>query len=207
MEKLKEIYERLKDTKSDINEHLPTLYKYALEVDSILELGVRGAVSSYALMYGLASNNFDRKIIFYNDIKPCEIGELEYFGRELGIDVKKQWINDLNLKLDRKYELIFIDTWHVYGQLKRELNKFSTLATKYIILHDTMIDADKGEANRLKQNYILLSQISRIPIDEILNGLRPAIEEFLIKNPEWKIKEVFENNNGLTVLERIIKKE
>ena len=36
--------------------------------------------------------------------------------------MKKQWINDLNLKLEKKYDLIFID-WN--GQLIRELNKFA----------------------------------------------------------------------------------
>lgn len=28
----------------------------------------------------------------------------------------------------------FIDTWHVYEELKRELNKFSKITNKYIIL-------------------------------------------------------------------------
>ena len=33
-----------------------------------------------------------------------------------------EWINDLDLDLkDRRFDLTFIDTWHVYGQLKREL--------------------------------------------------------------------------------------
>ena len=30
--------------RSDINEHLPILYKYATECDSVIELGVRGCV-------------------------------------------------------------------------------------------------------------------------------------------------------------------
>ena len=33
-------------------------------------------------------------------------------------------------------------------------------------------------------------------------GLWPAIEEFLTDNHEWYLKERFENNNGLTILER-----
>jgi hypothetical protein len=40
------------------------------------------------------------------------------------------------------------------------------------------------------------------PIEEITCGLWKAIEEFLANNPEWKLKERFVNNNGLTVLER-----
>ena len=49
-----------------------------------------------------------------------------------------------------------------------------------------------------------LSKITNLPVNEILNGLWPAIEEFLVSNPEWILKERFTNNNGLTVLEKTI---
>ena len=44
---------------------------------------------------------------------------------------------------------------------------------------------------------------SGYPIEEIECGLKNAINEFLFVNRDWRQKEVFENNNGLTVLERI----
>jgi hypothetical protein len=34
-------------------------------------------------------------------------------------------------------ELLFIDTWHVFRQLYRELDLLHSLAKKYILLHDT----------------------------------------------------------------------
>jgi len=43
--------------KSCINEHLPRLFKYASECESIIELGVRGCVSSWAFVFGLLNNN------------------------------------------------------------------------------------------------------------------------------------------------------
>ena len=46
---------------SDINEHLPTLYKYSNDCESVLELGVRGIVSSWAISYGLLNNNKPNK--------------------------------------------------------------------------------------------------------------------------------------------------
>ena len=36
-----------------------------------------------------------------------------------------------------------------------------------------------------------------------LIGLMKAIFEFLSQNNNWKIKEIFTNNNGLTILEKI----
>ena len=64
MEPIVNKYNILCKNSSDINEHLPTLYKYASECESIVELGVRGVISSYALVYGLLSNNSSKKRIF-----------------------------------------------------------------------------------------------------------------------------------------------
>jgi len=44
--------------------------------------------------------------------------------------------------------LVFIDTWHVYGQLKRELAKYAPLTKKYILMHDTTVDEWVGESVR-----------------------------------------------------------
>ena len=41
----------LRKKRSDINEHLPTLHDYASKCESVLELGVRGVISSYAFIY------------------------------------------------------------------------------------------------------------------------------------------------------------
>jgi hypothetical protein len=41
------------------------------------------------------------------------------------LNLDYRWVNDLDLQLDSPVDLTFIDTWHVYGQLKRELHKFN----------------------------------------------------------------------------------
>jgi len=203
MEPIVNKYNILCKNSSDINEHLPTLYKYASECESIVELGVRGVISSYALVYGLLSNNSSKKRILLNDIKPCDISELLRLTENLEINVKYEWINDLDLEITENYDLTFIDTWHVYAQLKRELEKFSKLTNKYIIMHDTTIDDYKGETIRSGWNAEVQSRQTGFPVDEINKGLLPAITEFVESNPNWRIREKFDNNNGLTVLERI----
>ena len=81
--------------------------------------------------------------------------------------------SSLEIELFR-HDLLFIDTIHSYEQLSQELKLHSPHTTKYIIMHDTVIPE-----------------------------MQKAIREFLIANPDWKPKEVFDNNNGLTVLQRI----
>ena len=204
MQNIQNRYNSLCKQESDINEHLPTLYKYATQCESIIELGVRGVVSSYAFVYGLLNNNSSNKKILLNDIEQCNISRLLQLTNHLKIDIKYDWVNDLDLEIKENYDLTFIDTWHVYGQLKRELEKFSKVTNKYIIMHDTTIDEIDGETiRRDDMNAEEQTLESGIPLNEINKGLKPAIDEFLENNSNWKIKEVFTNNNGLTVLEKV----
>jgi len=196
-------YNKLCQQKSDINEHLPTLHKYASQCESIIELGIRGVVSTYALIYGLLCNKSSNKKMLLNDIVPCNMSELLQFTAKLKIDIKCEWMNDLDLEIKENYDLTFIDTWHVYGQLKRELDKFSKVTNKYIIMHDTTVDDYKGETIRKKMNATKQSFETGIPLHEINTGIMPAITEFLENNKNWKMKERFTNNNGLTILEKI----
>lgn len=205
MEQVGKKYLHLVNTKSDINEHLPILFEYSKDCVSVFETGVRGVVSSWANAYGLLNNNSNKKKLFLNDISKCDIGELLDKTKDLKIDIRYKWCNNLDLELDENYDMVFIDTWHVYGQLKRELEKFSKYANKYIIMHDTTIDATYGETIRRKLNAQKQSKETGIPVEEINRGLWFAIEEFMNSNNNWILEKRFENNNGLTILKKIQK--
>lgn len=198
---------------SDINEHLPTLSRYAERCDSALELGVRGCVSSWAIADGLRKNKHGRrKRMFLNDARTCKIDTFLEATAGADIAVRFAWQSDLTLKFapEERFDLVFIDTWHVYGQIRRELEKFSEVALKYIIMHDTTIDEIHGETmrecaynrSRAHGRATALAAETGIPAEEILRGMGPAIEEFLTAHPEWHIEERFFNNNGLMILAR-----
>ena len=203
MNAIREKYNILCDTPSDINQHLPTLYRYATKCKSIIELGVRGCISSWAFVCGLLDNNESEKKILLNDMVPCNIIEILENTSTLDIKVEYQWIDDLKLDVTENVDMTFIDTWHIYGQLKRELKKFSKITNKYIIMHDTSIDAIQGETIRNGCNAQEQSIESGFPVEEITCGLEKAIQEFLTENKDWAIKERFLHNNGLTILEKI----
>jgi len=99
--------------------------------------------------------------------------------------------------------MTFIDTWHVYAQLKRELDKFSVFTNKYIIMHDTTVDEIYGETIRSDWDAVKQSENTGFPVEEINCGLGKAIIDFLNENPNWKILEKYTNNNGLTILMKI----
>lgn len=193
-------YLQLCQAPSDINEHLPTLLKYAGECTTITECGVRAVVSSYAFANALKTNPNARLIqvdLNWHD----NIGLFQKDCAKEGLRTSFYGMSDLECPLERT-DLLFIDTWHIYGQLKRELARWHSYVNKYIIMHDTIVDGIRGETLRNGWDPVRQSRESGIPVDEICKGLRPAIDEFLKEHPQWTIDAEYTNNNGLTVLKR-----
>lgn len=179
MAQLEQIYEGMCNTPSDINEHLPTLKKYAEECEHITEMGVRWVVSTYALLMGKPKKmiSYDINGIHWNAIRDM-VKEDTYFTFEVA--------NTLDLEIEET-DLLFIDTLHNYNQLSGELKLHGNKSRKYIIFHDTTTFEWIGESYNGK-------------VDEV--GLWPAIEEFLEANPHWELHQRYTNNNGLTILKR-----
>jgi len=194
-------YKQKCNDSSDINEHLPTLKEYALQCNHITEAGVRSGVSSYAFASGLLGKSQTMLIQIDLNYHP-NITELRNDCAKEGIHTIFYEQSDLECPLETT-DLFFIDTWHIYGHLKRELARWNSYVTKYIIMHDTTVDVIYGETIRNGWNAVEQSQQSGIPIDEINKGLWPAVEEFLASHPEWVIDKRYTNNNGLTILKRV----
>jgi len=191
---------------SDIYEHLPTLYKYSKECESVLECGVRTVVSSWACLKGIVENNKNIKKLTCCDLSRSEnIDTLEIVACNLGVQfafLEKSDLDITSTEID-SVDLTFIDTWHIYGHLKRELKKFAPITKKYIIMHDTTVDEFQGETLRNGWNVEEQMKSSGYPREEIEKGLSYAINEFLSNNNDWKLKAKFTNNHGLTILERV----
>lgn len=203
METLKTKFLEVCAEPSDINEHCATLAKYAQECWHVTEAGVRSARSSWALLYGLThSTSKKRRHIGIDLHHHPNIDEVARAAESVGVSYAFLEGNDLKVPL-KETDLFFIDTWHVYGHLKRELERFAPLTRKYIILHDTVVDAERGESLRCGHDIAEEMAWSGYAREEIERGLWPAVQEFLAKHTEWEIAAHFTNNNGLTVLKRV----
>ena len=71
-------------------------------------------------------------------------------------------------------DLLFIDTEHTYEHLTTELTRHCNRVTRRIALHDTVFAPE----------------------------LLQAANDFVAENSEWQILQHYDNNNGLTILER-----
>jgi hypothetical protein len=199
---LKQKYVQAKNTSSDINEHIETFYEYSKNYGHITELGIRSVVSSWGFLYGLYESQSSKKKMVGVDLEWHDnINSLKSLAENNRIEY--QFIQGDSAKVDiEETDILFIDTWHIYGHLKRELENHHSKTRHYIMMHDTTIDGTRGETIRCGWNAEEQSKTSGYPVDEIKKGLWPAIDEFLIKHPEWKLHKKYTNNNGLTILKR-----
>jgi hypothetical protein len=195
-----ETYQTKYRTPSDINEHLPILFSYARQCTTITECGVRTPTSAYAFAAGLKGTDAN-SFRMIDVAKSPLIDPFIYKCNEEGVSAVFDETSDIVCEL-KDTDLLFIDTWHIYGHLKRELAYWHAHVKKFIILHDTTVDEIDGESIRLGSNIAEESIRSGIPVEEITRGLGPAVTEFLVDHPEWKIEAKYTHNNGLTVLRR-----
>jgi cephalosporin hydroxylase len=189
---------------SDINEHVPTFYEYGKQSECVVECGVRTGVSTWGFLRGLRDNGCSRKKFVGVDLNHHpNVDAAQRVCRENGITTYFIQGNDLHIDLPKGTDTLFIDTWHVYGHLKRELAALHKDVRKFIIMHDTTVDAHFGESIRSGSNTAQQALESGYPENEIRLGLWPAVQEFLAEHgDEWELRKRYVNNNGLTILAR-----
>jgi len=189
---LEQIVNQIYKTPSDINEHIPTFIEYGSECETITEMGVRAISSTWAWL-----GSAPKKLTSYDMENPS------HYGADINVvyEVAKQYgLNFEFIKADvltieiEPTDLLFLDTWHAYDQLKAELVQHSPKVSKYIIMHDTTSYEFKDEP--------LTSENTFQGVKSTGKGLWPAITEFLEEYPEWILHKRYTNNNGITIIKR-----
>jgi hypothetical protein len=217
MERMEATYKQLCEESSDINEHLPTLRLYASKSARIAELGTRNVISAVALACGLADSPYltnaditpTKKLYLFDILPDIDLARIEEGCFNKGITIIDNFgSNDLDADIDDDvYDMLFIDTCHNFPHCYEELCKFGSKTERYILLHDTTIDGITSEYVRLKcepQHYKQYVEYykNKYTEDDFKKGLQFAIDKWLSENPDWKVRKVYTNNNGLTILHK-----
>lgn len=188
-------YLQCRVTNSDINEHLPTLYNLATEVEKITEFGTRDGESTTAFL--AAIQNTAKTLTCYDLYRSVNIEIFEEFPnyKFYNADTLQTTIN--------KTDLLFIDTLHTYFQLFNELNLHSQQVSKYIALHDTTTYGEQDEPFYLPVHFVKMSDKAYTTTQK--TGLNSAVDDFLNLTNDganWHVFQTYTNNNGLTILKR-----
>lgn len=186
---------------------MSTLRLYAGRVNRIVEAGVQRGISTWALLQGLhdavLQSGVARKVFrAYDIVRFPDYLTARRLATSLGIDYKFKRANFIFANLEET-DLLFIDTFHGYPQLRSELRRHAGSTRRYLILHDTSLNGDVSECvgSEIIDCADFFPGIGFSPV-EIRVGLWPAVEEFLAGHPEWRLVRRYTHNNGLTVLER-----
>ncbi len=201
--KIEELYEVNCIKKSDIYKHLPILLKYAKRCKHITEMGARTGMSTSAFMHARVEKfvSYDYQ---YSNPEPHLKQQIERLkntfnlARQEGINCQFIGADVLQVNIEQT-DLLFLDTWHCYDQLKRELELHASKVNKYIIFHDVISYGVKGEGYpSLDTNH---PQRNNFNGDK---GIKPAIIEFLQANIDWKVEYQTKECNGLLIISKSI---
>lgn len=199
---LRNQYIQYRDEVSDINEHLPALRKYASESSSVVEIGIRSMVSTWAILQGLSESVALNKSYIGVDLNlpPLEsLNMAKRLAEANGLKFQFVQANDMKLEFQSPVDMLFIDSLHTYCHLTYELETFSPHVRKYITLHDTSAPWGTRDDDQYHGDY------SEYPahFDKTKRGLWQAVVDFLQAHPEWTLHELRTYNHGFTVLKRV----
>ena len=173
-----------------ISAHLDRLRELATGLDLAVEFGVKRGASSLALLLGA------QRVVSYDVVATPEARELEAM-------VGDCW--DYRLEDSRAadippHDLLFVDSLHSYDQVAAEL-KHADKARRYLVLHDVTTFGEVGAVGETgRQAWTYVAGRGSVPLAH--RGIRPAVDELMIRDPSWRIIERRVESHGLLVLER-----
>ena len=121
----------------DMAPHIDTLTKYARESLTVVEFGVRGAVSTWAILTGLPPEGRLWSVeINGNHNMPLAVTSDPRWTFIIGDDLDPK----VQAQLPNPVDWVFIDTTHEYEQTVAELAYVLTLSPKAIVMHDYVME-------------------------------------------------------------------
>jgi hypothetical protein len=201
---LETLYQRALSQPSDVQDHIVDHFQLAQECEVILEIGVRGMVSTWGMLWGLTNNHKAVKRYIGIDLQYPSGETWQQYKQschESQVDCVFLAQNDLSLSMVDigPVDMMFIDALHTYCHVFYELTTFHKHVRKYITLHDT--SPPWGE-----EDEAYSGDYSEYPdwFDKTKRGVFTAVLDFLARHSdEWVLLLRKETDCGYTVLERV----
>jgi predicted O-methyltransferase YrrM len=186
------LLKKVTEGKGDSDKHLLTMYSIALSINAknILELGVRNGDTTLPYLLAVEENNGYLESVDVNESSfecPTELKNLWSFYKTDAI----AFLQDKVLE-NKKYDLIYIDDWHSYEHVKKELELIDQLIRpgSVVLLHDLMY------GNTCPYYHVDLTVCSPQWAN---GGPYRAVAEL---NPNFWEFSTIPSNNGLTILRK-----
>ena len=120
----------------DMAPHIWTLIQHAAAAKTIVEWGVRGGVSTWALLDGLPEDGHLWSVDVVDCVVPPRVSNDPRWTFIVGDDLDPA----IKAQLPDRADLVFIDTSHTYEQTVGELAYALTFEPKRIVMHDYVME-------------------------------------------------------------------
>lgn len=184
------ILSKVKYGPEDSDQHLLTVFALAVSIKAkkILELGVR--TGNTTLPFLLAAKETGG-MVHSVDLEPTVFScpsELKIYWNFYQSDAI-QWLQD---RSDAKYDLIYIDDWHAYPHVKKELELIDSMISPsgLVLLHDLMYSNSQPHYH---------SELNASDPQWAEGGPYRAVAELDPNKWEWATVPV---NHGMTILRK-----
>lgn len=137
---IEEKYQELLKTPSDVNLCFPMIRESVEEGDTVVELGVRNCVSTWALLAAKPKRLISVDVNFPPKENLIEVGKA---AEAAGIDFFFVHEDSTTVVFD-SIDVLFVDTLHLYSHIVKELWRHAEQVKKRIIFHDTRIPEVKS---------------------------------------------------------------
>jgi len=174
------MFNHLSGAPTDMKAHMPRILFYAAQAARIVEFGVWDCTSTWGLLAGKP-----KWMRSYDIVRLPNVDDVERITKDSGIDFKFIKQSTLEAEIE-ECDLLFVDSYHSYDQVKAELARHACRVKKWIMFHDTTTfgDHDQSPAGGHGAG----------------RGLWLAIAEFLSASPAWKLIARHTDCNGLTII-------
>lgn len=188
---IEELYQRHYKQGTAISAHLPRLRHLAEGCELAVEFGVKRGFSTTALLLSA------QHVLSVDLVQHTELRVLRRYADE------DHWIflqGDTREIDIPECDLLFVDADHTYASVHAELTRHADKVQRWLIFHDTItfgsVAAD-GETGLPRWQPV---GGRSVPLEHL--GIRPAIDELMIRDPSWRIYMHYTDSHGLLVLQR-----
>jgi hypothetical protein len=163
------------------------------DCNKILELGI---LNTKAMLSELVENTNKTYYVSIYHQKTYEQELMPYILKNTNITYTYYQADTLKFMIDKNVDLLIIDTWHVYGQLIRELKRYHHKVNKYILIYKTELYKHQSETSHTE----LEMQATGYTKDELEKGIYLAIQDFIQEYSNWIIYKENTEHEGYVIL-------
>lgn len=191
---LEDLYQQHCRSGTAIAAHLPRLRTLAAGLQHVAEFGVKNGASSTALLLGA------QYVTSFDIVETPHARALQKIAGDRWSYVIADSREVQHVQAELPTELLFIDSLHTHAQVQIELARHAHHVTRYLVFHDVTTFGEVGAVGETGKQSWTYQHGRSVPPEHY--GIRPAIDELMIRDDSWRIKARYVDSHGLLVLER-----